>query len=79
MKYNVGDLVIFNNRDYHQIYTGIITDIVKHKDWYGGGYYIFHWEYAENFSRIKDDTKVGFSLLTDWVKNKEAIIYSVVK
>lgn len=78
MKYNVGDLIVFDDQLTNQTYTGIISKIVKHKDWFGGGYYDVIWEYPENFCGIKED-QTAFGLMDNWVKSKEAVIYPVIK
>lgn len=77
MKYDIGDLVIVNNPMF-LVYNGVIIDRINNNDWYGGGYYLFHWEYYDNYDQTKDN-KVGFSLLNDWVRNKEVIVYPVAK
>jgi len=76
--YNIGDLVIFNDKHANQKYTGIITNSTKEKDWWGGGYYTIVWEYPENYQGTKDK-KVSFEQLRDWAQNKEAVVYPVIK
>ena len=76
--YNIGDLIVFNDKSEGKKYTGIIVNLTKDKDWWGGGYYTFDWEYPENFQGIKDG-KVSYDQLITWVQNKEAKVYLVRK
>ena len=74
MIYGVGDLIIFNDLFQHQSYTGVIIDLIRDDVWYGGGCYVIHWEYPENYSDIQDN-KASFELMKTWVKNGEAQVY----
>jgi hypothetical protein len=77
--YNVGDLLIFNDLFSQQTYTGIITHVIKDdSSWSGGGYYILHWEYPDNYDGIEDN-KASFDLVKVWVKNGEAAIYPAIR
>ena len=76
--YNIGDLVVFNDLFLNTKYTGIIIDTVKDKHWWGGGYYVFLWEYPEHLEGIEDN-KASFEQLRDWINDKEAEVFTVVK
>lgn len=78
MTYNIGDLVIFHDKSVYRTYPGIIINSVKDKHWWGGGYYVFHWEYPELYQGTKDN-KVSYDQLITWVQNKEAKVYLVRK
>lgn len=76
--YNIGDLIVFNDLSLNTKYTGIIIDTVNDKHWWGGGYYVFDWEYPQNFQGTKDN-KASFEQLRDWINDKEAEVFTVVK
>lgn len=79
MKCDVGDLVIYEDLLAQQTYRGIVTGVINNNvEWSGGGYYVIHWDYPDDFQGFKDD-KTSFDLMKVWIKNREAVIFPVVK
>lgn len=71
--YNVGTLILFEDRFIDELFIGIIIDYSYQRDWQGGGYYIVQW------NKYFGPKELSFSLLNHWVKRAEATVYPVQK